>query len=123
MQSFAAQDTWQQIYKAKGLLLYIDRGVVFEQKKHTMLVWAKNVTSKKIVYTQYLVQCKPNEQFKIVNVSAKDKRTGQDIPMTLGEQPAVMHRAPARSPAEYVVKAICGQDVLKMSSIQTKNSV
>ena len=75
-----------------------------------MLVWAKNVTSQKIVYTQYLVQCKPTEQFKIVNVDAKDKRTGKAIDMMLGEQPVGMHKAPARSPAEYVVKAVCGQE-------------
>ncbi|MEB3768328.1 hypothetical protein [Acinetobacter sp. MD2] len=116
---FAAQETWQQLYKSKDLALYLDRGVIFDQKQRNMLVWVKNVQAQKIIYTQYLVQCKPTEQFKIVNVNAKDKQTGKGLDIRLGEQPNKMHRAPAKSPAEYVVNAICGNNVVDKKALHS----
>ena len=32
-QVHAAQETWQQIYKTKGLMLFIDNSLVFEKKR------------------------------------------------------------------------------------------
>ncbi|MFT4021947.1 MAG: hypothetical protein QM666_10560 [Acinetobacter sp.] len=108
-----AAQNWDQIYKDKTLTLLIDRGIIFENKSQTMLVWAKNLTSKKIVYTQYQIACVPQPKFKILVVNAKDKKTGKDSQMLLGDQPMDMHKAPKNSPAEKVVNAVCGGAVVK----------
>lgn len=103
-----AQTAWKKLYQDRDVMVLVDERTYFDPTGKVLL-WAKNITKDKFIYTQYQIQCKPKKVFKIINVNAQDKTTKAYIPIALGAVVTQMNVAPPKSPAEYIVNSVCGQ--------------
>lgn len=106
--SASAQTAWKKLYQDQDVTVLVDESTYFDPTGKVLL-WAKNMTKDKFIYTQYQIQCKPKKVFRIINVNAQDKVTKAYTPIGLSSVVTQMQVAPPKSPAEYIVNSVCGQ--------------